>query len=161
MKYQTSFQKSILLYSPPGTGKTSILRDLVIKWDNQIIPIRFAVIDSREEIITPYSKNINCDAYISYPKGIAIEQATKSMTPQIIICDEISNEQESNAILKAAHSGVKLIATTHASSFEELESKSIIKPLINSGIFDYFIGVERKYGEKIYNFTLGEHKYEV
>lgn len=158
---KTSFQKSILLYSPPGIGKTSILRDLVIKLGNQKSPIRFAVIDSREEIITPYSQNANCDAYISYPKGLAIEQATKSMTPQLIICDEISSEQEANAILKASHSGVKLIATTHASRYEELDVKSIIKPLINSGIFDYFIGVERKYGEKTYKFTLNEHKAEV
>ncbi len=153
-----NFQCSSLIYAPPGVGKTSILRDLVIRLNEETIPIRFAVIDSREEIITPNSKNANCDIYLSYPKGLAIELATKSMTPQLIICDEISNEDDAQAILKASHNGVRLIATTHASSYEELHSKAILKPLIESSVFDCFIGVERKYGEKTYKFTLNELK---
>ena len=49
---KSNFTKSILIYSAPGVGKTSILRDLVSKLSNLNNGIRFAVIDSREEIIT-------------------------------------------------------------------------------------------------------------
>lgn len=152
---KNTFDCSILIYSAPGVGKTSILRDLIAKLSQTTK--RFSVIDSREEIITPFLENVNCDAYISYPKGTAIEMATKSMTPEIIICDEISTESEALSVLKAAHNGVRFIATTHARTFEELQSKIILSPLISSGLFDYYIGVLRGYGEKTYKFTLKSH----
>lgn len=154
---KTNFSESILIYSSPGVGKTSILRDLVLKLSKLDNGIRFAVIDTREEIIINHLECSNADIYLSYPKGVAIELATKSMTPEIIICDEISNESEANAILKSSHSGVTLIATTHASSFTELKEKSILTPLIKSGVFKHFIGVERKNGEKKYKFTLNSY----
>lgn len=148
----SSFISSILIYSAPAVGKTTILRDLIEKLSKT--NLRFAVIDTREEIITPYIENANFDVFISYPKGQAIEIATKSMTPELIICDEISSENEANAVLKAIHNGVKLIATTHASSYEELCSKKILLPLIESRVFDYYVGVKREYGERKYKFDL-------
>ena len=149
---KSNFNSSILIYSPPGVGKTSILRDLILKFS--CTSLRFSVIDSRQEIITPYLENINCDAYVSYPKGRAIELATRTMTPEYIICDEISSEDEADAIIKASHTGVKLIATTHASSFEEVINKRILSPLIESNVFDNYVGVKRKNGERKYEFSL-------
>ena len=156
---KSNFSASILIFSPPGAGKTTILRDLVNKLGAKSNK-RYAVIDTRDEILISETKNSHCDAYISYPKGYAIELATKSMTPEIILCDEISNENEANAILKASNSGVVLIATTHASSYDELISKKILKSIFDAKIFKYFVGVNRKNGEKKYNFTLNEEKYE-
>lgn len=156
---KSNFSASILIFSPPGTGKTTILRDLVNKLGAKSNK-RYAVIDTRDEILISETKNSHCDAYISYPKGYAIELATKSMTPEIILCDEISSENEANAILKSANSGVVLIATTHASSYEELRSKRIFKPIFDANIFKYFVGVSRKNGDKKYNFTLNEEKQE-
>ena len=151
----SNFEKSIIIYSVPGVGKTTILRDLINKLSNHN-GIRYAVIDTRCEI-TPCVSNIeNGDVFISYPKGTAIELATKSMTPQLIICDEISSKDEANEVLYSVNNGVKLIATTHANSLNELLTKEIFKDLINNRVFDYALGVKRRYGEKKYEFTLDE-----
>ncbi|MBO5380351.1 MAG: hypothetical protein J6A90_08500 [Clostridia bacterium] len=151
---RSNFTSSVLIYSLPGVGKTSILRDLILKLSCDASLIRFSVIDSRNEIITPFMKSLSCDVFSSYPKGLGIELATRSMTPELIICDEISNEDESSAIMKAAHAGVKLIATTHADTLNELKRKEILKDLIESETFDYYVGVSRNNGEKRYKFSL-------
>lgn len=149
------FQSSVILYSRPGVGKTSILRELIYLLGNAEEPIRHAVIDTREEITTFMEKELMCaDIFISYPKGQGIEIATKSMTPEIIICDEISSIDEAIAITRASNSGVRLIATAHASSYDELLTKEILKPLFNHKIFNYALGIERENGSCQYNFTL-------
>ncbi len=152
---ENNFNKSIILYSRPGVGKTTILRELIYMISNYEIPLRHAVIDSREEI-TPFMNPylISSDVFISYPKGVAIEIATKTMTPELIICDEISSLEESTAILRSSNCGVKLIATAHAGSFAELKSKEILQNLFLHNVFDYALGVFRDIGSKKYEFSL-------
>lgn len=153
---KNEFKKSVLLYSAPGVGKTSILRELIYLISKKSDPpVRHAVIDSREEI-TPFMdrSQISSDIFVSYPKGLAIEIATKSMTPELIICDEISSFEEATAVLQATGSGVRIVATCHASSLNELLSKEILKDIFSHRIFDYAIGVKRKYGSSKYEFSL-------
>ena len=149
------FNDSFLILSPPGIGKTTILRDLVNKISNYSERhIRFSIIDTRCEITPCLEFGISGDVYLSYPKGNAIELATRGMTPEYIICDEISSENEAMSILKSIHSGVHLIATTHASTYEELLSKEILKPLLNSKAFDYAVGVNRPLGQRRFVYSL-------
>ena len=155
---ENNFNSSILIYSSPGVGKTTILRELIYKLSTMPSPIRFSVIDSREEIIAGDDIDASMDLYLAYPKGIAINLATRTMTPQLIICDEISTLDETEAILNSVNCGVKIIATTHASSFEELKNKKQISSLLNSSVFDYAIGVERLQGSKKYVYTLNSLK---
>ena len=151
-----SFNCSIILYSSPGVGKTTILRDLISKISKN--SIRYAVIDTKNELSAFIENYENGDFFSLYPKGMAIELATKNMTPQIIICDEISSQNEADEIILSVNSGVNLIATTHANSFDELLSKKIFKELLSSNIFKYAIGVKRDYGKSSYQFTLNELK---
>ena len=151
---ENDFKASVILYSSPGVGKTTILRDLISKLSNT--NIRYAIIDSRNEITSCLDKIQNGDVFVSYPKGVAIELATKSMTPQIIICDEISSEDEADEIFKSSNAGIELIATTHAKTFDELKNKAILKKILKNGVFDYALGVEREYGKKEYRFSLNE-----
>ncbi len=155
---ETGFFSSVVIYSAPGVGKTTILRDLIFKLSSTYPPIRYAVIDSRDEIIASIENKINADVFVSYPKGTAIELATKSMTPQLIICDEISSKEEADEVLASVNAGVKLIATTHANSYNELISKSTFENLFSNNVFDYALGVSREYGEKRYKFTLTKLK---
>lgn len=140
---ENSFKASVLIYSPPGVGKTTVLRDLACLLSKADKPIRHAIIDSREEITPFISKELCSDIYLSYPKGLAIELATKSMTPEIILCDEISSLEEADGIKKAIGCGVFLVASAHAGSFDELKSKSILKGLIDAKAFNYAVGLER------------------
>lgn len=152
---ETNFQKSVLLYSRPGVGKTTILRELIYSLCSQEPPIRHAVIDSREEI-TPFMEDelLSSDIFVSYPKGIAIEIATKSMTPEMIICDEISSFDEALAVMKAANNGVVMVATCHADTFEELCSKEILQGLFSHNVFNYALGIKRENGTRKYEFSL-------
>lgn len=146
---------SVLLYSPPGVGKTTILRDLICRLSSSNQNIRHAVIDTREEITSFLEDMITSDVYLSYPKGLGIELATKSMTPKMIICDEITSYEEALAIVNSIRCGVSLIATTHASSYEELKSKKILQSLFDCKAFDYALGVKRNKSNK-FIFTLNK-----
>ncbi len=137
---------SAILYSQPGVGKTTVLRDLIVRLSKELV--RCAVIDTREEITPFLEDNLNTDIFLSYPKEAAIEIATKSMTPQIIICDEITSIKEGEALKYSVNCGVSFIATTHASSFEELTSKDMLMPLFNSGAFDIAVGIIRSSNNK-------------
>lgn len=152
---ESGFNKSIIIYSRPGVGKTTILRELLYLLSNCQVPIRHSVIDSREEI-TPFMNfcHISADIFISYPKGLAIEIATKTMTPELIICDEITSINDATAVLNSSNCGVKLIATSHAGSFDELCSKEILQGLFEHNVFDFALGVFREIGSKKYQFTL-------
>lgn len=150
-----NYNVSVLIYSPPGVGKTTILRDLICRLSLPDVSVRHAVIDTREEITTFIEDSITSDVYLSYPKGLGIELATKSMTPQIIICDEITSLEEANAIMYSVRCGVSLVATTHANNFDDLINKEILKPLLNCGTFDYALGVERSKTNK-YIFSLNK-----
>ena len=149
-----NFHSSILLYSPPGVGKTTILRELIYKLADGPLPMRVSVIDSREELIAGIDESVCADFFLSYPKEKAISFATRAMTPQIIVCDEISTAREADSILNTAGCGVTLVVTTHASSFEELKSKKIFSPLFERCIFNYAVGVKRKAGSKKYEYEL-------
>jgi len=149
-----SFTSSVILYSAPGIGKTSILRELICKLSYMDEPIRVSVIDSREELISGIEDDISVDFFLSYPKEKAITFATRTMTPQIIICDEISTIYEAHSILNSVNCGVSFIATTHASTIDELKNKDILIPLFQRNVFKYAVGVKRNVGSKKYEYKL-------
>ena len=55
------------------------------------------------------------------------------------MCDEISTEQDCNAIMSGFGCGVNFAATAHANSFEELNSRSVLRPLLDLGVFEYVV----------------------
>lgn len=110
-----------LVVSPPGGGKTTLIRDLT---RNLSCNYDVLAIDERYELAgADYSLDLgpNTDVLQGIPKKICYENALRSMSPQIIVCDEIFGEDDNAAIERLTFSGIKVLASVHAETFPELE----------------------------------------
>lgn len=143
----------IIIYSPPGIGKTTVLREVTARLASRPFFMRIAVIDTRFEICSPLGGQYTFDALSGYPRAKGIESALRTLSPQLIICDEIGTATEAEAILDSSGAGVPVCASAHAGSFEELLSKPHIKKLIDLGVFKYAVGLSRNNGETEYSIT--------
>lgn len=142
---KTVFNKEIcgvLIAGSPASGKTTMLRDIARQLGKEY---KVSVIDERSEIAATYrgvpQNDVGrfTDVFDSYDKPRGITIATRVMSPDIIICDEIGTEKEAEKIETAALCGVKIIASVHAGSLKELYNKKQIKKLIKKGIFEKII----------------------
>ncbi len=146
-----------LFYSPPGVGKTTILRFLIKRLSCSQNAFRASVIDSRRELYTRTSSADTLTDYLfGYEKGEGIELAVRSLSPQVIFCDEIGLKEDAESILAAENTGVPLIASAHADSLEALFKRPQIARLRDFGVFERYIGIKReknKYEFDIYDIT--------
>lgn len=133
-----------LFFSPPNVGKTTLLRGLCLALSSGDRARRTAVIDTRGEIYirSLFARSL-ADILSFYPRGKGIEIATRTMSPEVILCDEIGSPEEANAILSAQNSGVPLIATAHGDAFERLILRPSIRLLYEHRVFRYYIGLQR------------------
>ena len=134
---------STLLLSPPGGGKTTLLRDLVrqLSQGEGVPPQRITLIDEREEIAVMYrgqpqmDVGPRTDVLSGCPKALAIPMTLRAMNPQIIAVDEITVREDLRAISQAAGCGVALLATIHAANVEELQAKPLYQELMAGRVF--------------------------
>ena len=138
-------KSGILIYSPPGNGKTTMLRDIATQLSSGNEALRVCVVDCRAEIdggLIPRTSLV--DVLVGYKKAEGLEIATRSLSPELIICDEIGGYDEAMAILDVQSCGVPLIASVHGESIEEITSRNTVALLSKSGIFGAYIGVKRE-----------------
>lgn len=134
----------ILLYSPPGVGKTTLLRSLAKRISSAEFGLRTVVIDCRSELTgTLDGESLALDVLVGYPRDLGIEIAVRSLSAQVIVCDEIGSESDAQAILSATNCGVPMIATAHAREARELLLRPPLRRLHDARVFGSYIGLCR------------------
>lgn len=152
------FVESAIIISPPGGGKTTLLRDLIRAVSER--GYRVSVVDERKELSAPVKGKptlelgAHTDVLSGVPKAVGIPTMVRVMNPQVIAVDELDGEREIEAVIDAMGSGVAVFATAHASSLDTLKKRTGWDRLLGSGLLSRCIQVRR--GE-IRMEELGEH----
>ncbi len=135
-KLQSVFSKpmfSLLLVGVPRSGKTTILKS-VAKYLSDINK-QVTVVDTRREIApSPEDFFSCCDVLSGYPRSEGMIGAIKSLAPDVIICDEVGDQEDVEAIEIATNAGVNLVLSAHADSITTLKTRLVLSRLLNKGI---------------------------
>lgn len=154
-----------LILSPPGCGKTTLLRDIIRQVSNgvpgKIEGRNVGIVDERSEIAGCFQGKaqneigIRSDVLDCCPKAEGMRMLIRSMAPRVIAVDEIGRIEDVHAIEEIVNTGVKLICTIHGRNLEDLKKKNDLKWILKQEVFQRFVVLEarKKAGEivGIYN----------
>lgn len=158
--------RNTLVFSPPGCGKTTILRDLIRQVSNGVPEMGFrglkvGLVDERSEIAGSYQGlpqkdvGLRTDILDACPKARGMMLLLRALSPDVIATDELGRPEDAGAVREAINSGVKIFATAHASTLEELRTRPVMARLLGDRVFSRLIllGSSRGVGtvERVYD----------
>nr|MCR4943067.1 stage III sporulation protein AA [Clostridium sp.] len=155
-----------MIISPPKCGKTTVLRDITRVLSNG--GKKISVIDERSEIAACYmgvpqmDVGIRTDVLDNCLKSQGMIMAIRSLSPEVLICDEIGVANDTQALVMAFNSGVNIIVTLHGENIEDLYNRKVFQDIISNNILERVIILGNSKGvgtvEKIYSLEGGNKK---
>ena len=145
---------STLILSPPGWGKTTLLRDLICALSEA--GVRVGVADERGELAAmregqpQFALGGACDVLDGCPKAAAALQLVRTMSPRVLALDEVTDPTDLEAVRFAANCGVAVLATIHARNAAELSSKPFYRDLCASRAFSRILVIDLLDGRRAY-----------
>ncbi|ETI67367.1 stage III sporulation protein AA [Neobacillus vireti] len=154
--YQRNWMHTMVI-GPPQTGKTTLLRDIarIISSGNRAKGFqarKVGIVDERSEIagcvngVPQLTFGHRLDVLDACPKAEGMMMMIRSMSPEVLIADEIGRMEDAEAIQEAVHAGIKLITTTHGTSMEEIRKRPSLRAIIDQRIFERFVILSREAG---------------
>ncbi len=165
--YQNGWKNTVFI-GPPACGKTTLLRDLtrIISTgvpEQKIFPMKVGLVDERSEIagcvsgVPQYRLGPRVDVLDACPKAEGIMMLIRSMSPHVIVVDELGGTADAQAVRHAVYAGVKLMVSAHGYTYTDFLSRPFIKELTELGAFERFIELSSRKGpgtiEQIFNQT--------
>ncbi len=151
--YSNKIVNSTIIISPPFLGKTTLLKDIIINL-NELDFGAILVIDERGEFSQICGENIDNISYSN--KDYAFNYGVRSMSPKIVITDELSTSSDWLCVKNAVSSGIKIIASCHSDSIENLKQK----PYFINNLFDRYVVLDNNgmFGQAKYIYDKGLNK---
>lgn len=130
-----ALSRGLLIAGEPSSGKTTLLRDIVhsLSVGKFQQARRVAVVDERGEIGGGFDLGPCADVLKGYPKAEAFDVAIRMLSPEFIVCDELSSN-DLEAVRQSIFAGVPLIASVHTGK-EDKSSRPLYKSLLETGAF--------------------------
>lgn len=147
--------RATLIISPPGGGKTTLLREL-LRIASDEYALRCGVADERGELaalwhgVPQLDVGQHTDVLDGCPKAQALSILLRTMSPQLLAMDEITAAADAAALSEAANCAVPLLATAHAASVEELRRRPLYRKLLEERIFEQLVRISRENGRRVY-----------
>ncbi|WP_096270561.1 stage III sporulation protein AA [Paucisalibacillus globulus] len=145
--YKNKFLNTLFVGSPQS-GKTTLIRDVIriisTGW-NHIPPKKVGVVDERSEIaaclkgIPQHNLGIRTDVLDACPKAEGMMMMIRSMSPEILVVDEIGSDKDVQALINAINAGVTVICTIHGQNLQELKNRPSILPLLEKKVFSRIV----------------------
>lgn len=141
--------RGVIIISPPGLGKTTLLRDIVRQLSYGGMQV--SLMDERGEVAAcrggapSLDVGLRTDVYSLCPKAGAMLLALRAMAPDVIAADELGTADDAEAVREAARCGVRLVMTAHGDSLKPERLRGELASLVSEGIFDMgiLLGPER------------------
>ncbi|GFZ98968.1 stage III sporulation protein AA [Paenibacillus marchantiophytorum] len=149
-----------LIISPPQQGKTTLLRDIARlvsrgEWGPDSLANagkKVGVIDERSELaacvkgVPRFDLGPRTDVLDGCPKAEGMMMMIRSLSPDVLIVDEIGRPEDAQAIHEAVHTGIRVVATAHGADYDDVRMRPVLKQLLEEGVFTRYVILQRRRG---------------